>query len=250
MPALFADGIQAPCPSRDGVYGPCRATGIQTRLLVHPPVLLCLVLPWGAVPRGRRAQGRAVPTPGSALAWHTPSPSHPCHQPCHEGTAQGSPCPSQGRSRSPGYEPRNHPPPPARPCPLGPLTSSVVSGMQMRYSLTSMVTPRAADTGRAGSTGVRRRRCRGQGSCWRGERGGRGAASRAAVPAPPARSSRPARGDFTSRCHGSGVRSPVRGAAWVYPAGDTPAPQNPPGVNPVPARQTHASPRSARVPPK
>lgn len=76
------------------------------------------------------------------------------------------------------------------------------------------------------------------------QRGGRGAASHAPIPAPHARGSRPARGDFTSRCHGSGVRSPVRGAAWVYPAGDTPVPQNPPGVNPFPARQTNTSLRS------
>lgn len=36
----------------------------------------------------------------------------------------------------------------------------------------------------------------------------------------------PSTGDFMSRCHGSGVRSPVGEAAWVYSAGDTPAPRN------------------------
>lgn len=154
LSVLFADGIQAPCRSRDG---PCRS--IQTpgalRLLVHPLVLLCpgaavgLCAPRSPCP-GTGCPPTCTPKCGSALARNIPCPAQPgpCHKPCHEGTAKGSPCPSQARNRSPGAALGMRPPPqPLHPdapgtrrsrCPA--LTSSVVSGMQMRYSLTSMVT--------------------------------------------------------------------------------------------------------------
>lgn len=121
LPAVRAVCRWQTSRSRDGVYCLCRATGMQTpgalRLLVHPLVLLC---PGAAVglcaPRspwpGTGCPPTSTPKYGSTLARRTPSPAHP--GPCHEETAKGSPCPSQGRNRSPGAALR---PPPTTPPP-------------------------------------------------------------------------------------------------------------------------------------
>lgn len=177
--------------------------------------------------------------------WHPtavgPGPPPPAEGPCSQavlsthGWRLGAPRASAPFFPTDAPQPRGH----RRCCPpqCPPLTSSVVSGMQMRYSLMSMV------------AGVRPRcgHWRGHSSFW-GEPGdtvraggtGLAAASPTPSPSPHARGGCPvpSAGDFMSRCYGSSMRSLVRGAAWVYPAEDTPVPQNHPGINPFPARQT------------
>lgn len=194
--------------------------------------------------------------------WHPtavgPGPPPPAEGPCSQavlrthGWRLGAPRASAPFFPTDAPQPRGH----RRCCPpqCPPLTSSVVSGMQMRYSLMSMV------------AGVRPRcgHWRGHSSFW-GEPGdtvraggtGLAAASPTPSPSPHARGGRPvpSAGDFMSRCYGSSMRSLVRGAAWVYPAEDTPVPKNHPGINPFPARQTltplvskHVSPQNTMSP--
>lgn len=131
--------------------------------------------PIPAVPRGcRRALCPEVAVPRDRMSPHLhpkarlsprtehPEPSTP-HKPRHEETAKGSPCPSQGRNRSPGaMRPRPTAPPSLTPPGLPvPPPAHLLGGERHadavlldQHGATGTV-PRArrGDTGTAGSTG-------------------------------------------------------------------------------------------------